>query len=369
MTNCEQFIYTAAKTKRVIGYQVISKSKGISEKIISECSNYLYPLGIKHKEFTEARSLVIINKNKIAFSIVKNIGVGFDGRPGTIYSHTFVMDKTDFQKIDNDTRIFEMHYLEDPNRQRILPSFTLESKKLPLDFKLLDKIMPVLPNILLNLIRGKKTAIVKTSKHDLIQNILTILPPSLRLISFSSLVNQPHSQPKYDFILTPKPRIISEEFQKIDPFRVKPIKKSNNLLESSIRYLLYLIHLREIEQLSKIYKEFEKIPGKGFENKLILVTNYAQFVTTNNEKIKQKFADNIVTVIKKMDEKTAHYYLGKVKKYSKQYAILENQIQSFIDPSVPLIDALLLLPARATLNILSSYTDFQNNLRKLLSKR
>ena len=103
----EQFVYTAAATRTKTGYQIIARSKGITDDIVSQLNQYVFPLGIDPSEFKESRSLLILKNNKIAFSRIKNIGIGYDGRSDTFYNHTIVMNIKDFKEIDYDTRILE----------------------------------------------------------------------------------------------------------------------------------------------------------------------------------------------------------------------------------------------------------------------
>ncbi len=51
MPKCDHFIYTAAKIGSSEGYQIIAKSEGITDEIISQLSKYLYPLGVKVSDF------------------------------------------------------------------------------------------------------------------------------------------------------------------------------------------------------------------------------------------------------------------------------------------------------------------------------
>ena len=365
MPFCEQFIFTVAKTKHEKGYQVIAKSPGINKEIISECENYLYPVDINLNKFIQSRSLILLKKNIVAFSIVKNIGVGFDGRLGTIYSHTFVIEKKEFQKLDNDSRIFEQYYHEDPSFLGEMPKLILKSEKIPIDFKNVEKIRSILPTVLVALFKNEKIAIFKTNKPKLIQTILSIAPPSVRLIPFSTYVEHPSKQPKYNFILTSKAKLfdLEDDFWKIDLEEKKiPVTNTSSMLGNSIRYLLDLIDKRKENELVEIYNMFEKISSNDFKNKIILVTNYTQFNSPASEKHKQRYADNIFTIINKFDKKIASQYLEKVKNYSNKYAILGEKIQEVINPDISLIDALVLLPVRVTADLISSYVEFQKKL-------
>ena len=64
-----------------------------------------------------------------------------------------------------------------------------------------------------------RIAFVQTKNPELIQNFLSLVPPSMRMIPFSTTVVDPNRQPHYNFILTEKTsRSISEKkFRIIDP--------------------------------------------------------------------------------------------------------------------------------------------------------
>src|SRR5690242_2564003 len=101
MLNVDQFVYTTATLSGKSGYQIIAKSSGITEEMISTLDPYLYPIGIIPSKFKESKSFLVFKKNKkISFSKIRNIGIGHDGRSNTLYNHTLVMDLDDFRQID-----------------------------------------------------------------------------------------------------------------------------------------------------------------------------------------------------------------------------------------------------------------------------
>lgn len=178
----DQFLYTAAATRTKSGYQVIARSSGISEEIVSELSKYVFPLGIDPSEFKESRSLLILKNNKIAFSKVRNIGIGYDGRSDTFYNHTFVMDFKDFKKLDNDTRILENFYIENSTIQGSLPQQTIEAQKISLNLEGVEQLKPILRETLLGLFSKKKNCNFRCSKT-------TSCPKNIRTCSSISSLN------------------------------------------------------------------------------------------------------------------------------------------------------------------------------------
>ena len=76
MPTCEHFVYTTAKTDVKTGYQIVAKSSGINDRILNSMISYFFPLGVDPMEFTKSKSLLPIGGEHIAYSIVKNIGIG-----------------------------------------------------------------------------------------------------------------------------------------------------------------------------------------------------------------------------------------------------------------------------------------------------
>lgn len=260
MPTCEHFIYTAAKIGTKEGYQIVAKSEGITDEIINGLLEYMYPIGIKSEEFKESRSFLIV-KNKIIYSIIKNIGIGYDGRRGTLYNHTFVIDKDDFAKLSNDSRLFESFFIQNPSlRGTLEPVKISPANNLP-NLEILQKWdEKILSEILHALFKKIKIALVKIDDLEFIPNLLALLPPPLRLVPFSTLVNDPDKQYKYDFIQIPE-RVqnkIGRGFTTISPELTK-IMKHDESFNESVQLLVDVVKTKNTIQLEKIFKDFQKI--------------------------------------------------------------------------------------------------------------
>ena len=202
MPTCEHFIYTTAHIGTKKGYQVIAKSAGIDKRIINSLSHYIYPLGINPKTFKMSKSLVKINDNYIAYSIIKNIGKGYDGRDGTIYNHTFVMGIDKFEELKFNSRNFDTYFINKYDIRGKLDK--LDVNENDIKFKNLKNFSEnFLINVLSNIIHKNKIAIINDLDIDLIQEMLILLPLKMRLVSFSTCVLEPQKQQKYDIIQTP----------------------------------------------------------------------------------------------------------------------------------------------------------------------
>lgn len=206
MPNCEHFVFTAAKIGINEGYQVVAKSDQIPKSIDKKLRDYLFPLGIDLNTFSKSKSLLLIDKNTIMYSIVKNIGIGYDGRKGTLYNHSFIINKDEFEKLGFDSRIFDKYFIENPNIRGVLKPIQFEKNDTTPDFKLLNHLEPkLLKSILHFLFKKSKLALmdIDTNNTELIQNLLSVLPVSIRLVSFSTAVHQPNIQYKYNLIQIP----------------------------------------------------------------------------------------------------------------------------------------------------------------------
>ncbi|MBI1828717.1 MAG: hypothetical protein HY222_01650 [Thaumarchaeota archaeon] len=262
MPFCEHFIYTAGKIGTREGYQVVAKSEGISDEITTSLLEYMYPIGVKVDEFIESKSLLILDKNKVAYSIVKNIGIGYDGRRGTLYNHTFVISKEDFEKLYYDSRVFDEHFIQNSLIKGQLPAIKIDSKsKLP-NLELLQKLdTNTLKEILHALFKRSKIALVKMNDIELIQNLLAILPPPLRLISFSTMVIEPDKQYKFDFIEIPEraQNKLGKNFLVINSELIKTSPRRDDVFSESIQSLVDIVKNKDVPQLEKMFKDFEKI--------------------------------------------------------------------------------------------------------------
>ena len=263
MPKCDHFIYTAGKIGNNEGYQIIAKSAGITDEITSKLEKYLYPLGVKISEFKESRSLLLLPNNKIAYSIIKNIGIGYDGRGGTLYNHTFVIDENEFEQLDFDSRVFEKHFIKNDSVRGELKPVNIDLLSLSPDFKFLKKQdFKLLEEMLHRISSRKKIAILKTDELMFLHNVFSILPPHLRLIPFSTLVIEPDRQDKFHLIQVPKEieTKIPKSFVVIDPVKVGSSIRKKSEYDDTIQQLLRFVVDEDEKSLQQIFRAFKKIP-------------------------------------------------------------------------------------------------------------
>lgn len=359
MSTSDHFIFTAAKTEAKTGYQVIAKSSGITDEIILELDDYLYPIGVNVSEFIESRSLLKIKNEKIAYSIIKNIGKGYDGRSGTLYNQTFVIDKEEFRKLDFDSRVFDDYLIEDDSIRGNLKTLEIEYKYISPDFRLLENLgHDVLKSLLHSIFKRNKIALVKTDNFRIIQNVLAIVPPSMRLMEFSTMVNQPNRQYRYRFIQVPEEAQPSLErnFVIINPNDPKSLSKRHYVNEESVNQLIQIILDKDEKQLNKIYKDFEKLPARLTKVRRIKVEEvfdqaaYVNLASKHNfgklkNKVKQLYSNRkfneasptlIVLITKKLRKMIVKSLSDKKYKKRKNYVNLE-QISLIV---IPMLDCM-----------------------------
>lgn len=199
---CHHFVYTTAEIDKTAGYQVVAKSSGIDDALLSLMDGYIYPAGANPAVFKESRSL-LVTKDRIAYSMVKNVGVGHDGRDGTLYNHTLVMNVEDFSCLGYDTRVLEKYFVDDYSITGDLDPITVSEQTIKPDLEYLKNLGPLLESALYGIEKNANMAIA-TPDLKLIPNVLSVVPKHDRLRSFSTYVVQPARQPKYKIIQVPR---------------------------------------------------------------------------------------------------------------------------------------------------------------------
>lgn len=352
MPKCDHFIYTASKIENNEGYQIIAKSAGITDEIIFKLEKYLYPLGVKISGFEESRSLLILPNNKIAYSIIKNVGIGYDGRRGTLYNHTFVIDENEFEELDFDSRVFEKHFVKNDSLRGELKPVNIKQVSFPLDFKFLKKQNPkLLEEVLYRILGKKKIAILKTDELMFLQNMLSILPPPLRLIPFSTLVIETDRQDKFHLIQVPKAveTKISKSFTIIKPDQINSLVRKKSEYSEDIKQLLQFVFDEDEKSLQQIFRNFKKIPTQLSKTKRvkieeIFVQSDFEFLSKRNnfgrlkEKIKKLYANKkfnesspktIVTITKKI-RKTIKKSLKEIDPNKQKNQIMFEQVTNCV---------------------------------------
>ena len=332
MVLCEQFIFTSSKLGGG-GYQIISKSSGITNEILKELKEYVYPIGIEPSKFHDSKSMRVL-ENEIAFIQSKNIGVGQDGRPDTMYSHIIIMSKDNFKKIGNDSRIFNEYYLESRKLGHLTP-LSIENKKLNPDFTCVDIIGIIQVQECLKFIfKNKKIAIINEKNQKFIQSILSLLPPSLSLRSFSTQVPKPNIQTKFEIIQTSEQNdYLTKKFTIIDATKSKfTYKENKTVLDICVEHLIEIIDRKKERELKIIHNEFESLPIKDINKKIIFIIGKLVLKSNKTISFERQIVQDILQIIGEMPPETSKKYRKQIRemlspeehqKYALEYEINE----------------------------------------------
>lgn len=299
MVLCKHFIFTSADLEEKSGYQVVSKSSGLTPEILNMLEDYMYPVGMDPSKFSESKSLLIL-KDIVVFTRAKNIGVGFDGRPDTVYSHTIIMDSNDFEKFDNDSRVFNDLFMKRQNQEHLTP-LPIESGIFPPDFSCIDVLgIAQFGDFLRAVLSKEKIAIFNLEDKSLLQSLISLVPPSFRKISFSTFVIDPQRQSKFVLIQTKSSKSSLEDYVIIDPKERKLIPTSKDtLFEQCTSYLIDIIDSKQSEKLIKIYEIFENIPLKNYREKLSLAVGISILDPTQPSLLDQKTLHQLLVILDK----------------------------------------------------------------------
>ena len=315
------------------GYQVIAKSSGITDKILEELEEYLYPIGIETSKFRDSKSMRVL-QDKIAFIQSKNIGIGQDGRPDTMYSHIIVIKKEDFKKFGNNSRIFNEYFSETKELGHLTP-LSIENKKLDPDFTCVDVIGIIQVQKCLNAIfKNEKISIINEKNQKLIQSILSIMPPSLSLKSFSTQVPKPNVQTKFDIIQTTEQSdYLIDKYTIIDVTKSKsPYTENKTMIDICINYLIEIIDRKKETELKRIHEEFESLPIKNINEKIILIIGNLLLESNKSISFKKQVLENILQIVGEIPPDISRKYWKQTRgilssaeyqKYALEYEIKE----------------------------------------------
>ncbi|WP_428324912.1 hypothetical protein [Nitrosopumilus sp.] len=320
MHKCDQLFYTTASVGNKSGYQVTAKSSGITEDVIQDLEGYLYPVGIDPSKFSSSNSLLFLKNNKVAFSTVINIGTGFDGRDNTLYNHTIILEKHQFEKMNFDSRILFQYFIEDPKELGVLDKIQIHEMSIPINWDFFESIpRNLLETILDALFSSKKISLIGIKNAKFIPELLTILPKSMRLLSYSNVVAEPKRQNLYDIsqIKNDDKFSVEENHLKINSDEMPVFYENNDdlILERTVKIIVEIIKNKDQKSLDFIHNEFEEIDNSNIKNKIKLVTYYNEVEKSHDEYRTKKFANDILEILKDFDDDTTVNYLLKIKPF------------------------------------------------------
>lgn len=298
MTRIEQFVYTAADIDGKRGYQTVARSPGIDDDTLAEMALYMHPAGIVSSEFKESKSLLELDGGRIAYTVARNAGSGYDGRDDTLCSHVLVMHTSDFAKAGYDSRVLDPLCKADKHSRGHLPVIEAKLEAIPAP-PITEAVGEVLARCITSLLAGKRTALLSGGSCS-IQDVLRLLPESARLVSFSTVVPRPEKQPRYRFIAVPRtvPTGIPEEFEVINQGAGQ-----GREISVDVAYYAQLLLDGRTNAAGDVRSMFDGAAGGSWEDRLGLACDRSRYIAAGPEE-RRDLAGKILTRAEKIGHRT-----------------------------------------------------------------
>ncbi len=336
MLHSQHFIYTTASLKDKSGYQIVAQSKNISPQLLSKLSGNFLPVGVDPTNIKKCYMFFVF-ENDVVFSTIKNIGVGFDGRNNTLYNHSIILSKDDFLKIHNNPRVMSEYFIDDYSMHGNLDPLIINEQ----DIKNYDLSFfsnwpkTILENVFDGIFNNKKIALSGISDDQFLLNLISILPKSLRLKSFSTGISDSNKQTMFD-IFQINPDVIfnkNHNYEIIHVSKLRPIytHDADTVFERSIKFFTDLIKNQHEKSLESVNMLFDEIIDVSDVNKLKLTTYFERVKTISDDSTKQRLSIEIFTMLDNFEINTIGKILPTIKnfvsvdvydKYSLQLEIL-----------------------------------------------
>lgn len=335
MAAAEQLVYTTANMRGRKGYQVVARSGGVADETESELGPHFIPPGVRPDDFVESHSLVELAGGDVAYCHARNIGPGHDGRRDTLCSHVVVVSRGDFAEIGCDTRaLAPLH----PGRRRVrgvLPPVDLGSLRAPPAPASGEAggMEPVFAAALGVLLEGGRVA-VPSGDPTMAQKFLALLPPSARLVQFSSVAPAgAASAGRYAhcrLVFYPPGRRLGSS----SGFRIvaagssaRPIAADGALGRAAVHYAKVALG-GDMRRLERIQRRFEGVPALSGRDRMVLACAYEQFMECGDEPARAELAEDAFSAVKKLDPPAFSTYFDAIKDYVKPYRDAAKAFQS-----------------------------------------
>ena len=319
----EQLIYTTANVRGKKGYQVVAKSRGIDDGIEASLRPHFIPPGIQPESLAESHSLVNLEGGNVAYCHARNIGAGYDGRRDTLCSHVLVVSRSAFAEIGYDTRSLAPLHPGNRRLRGVLPPVELDPPSMPPPPSASDvrTLGPVFEAALLSLLGGERVA-VPSSDPEMAQKFLSLLPPSARLVQFSSVAADAGRQTHCDLLFYPpgkKPRQ-SAGFRVVTGGRGSdPADAGGGALARAVRHYAEAALGGDRGRLGRIQDRFEGVPSLSGRDRMVLACAYERFLECDDEPSKRGCAEDAFSAIKKLDPPAFSSYFEAIKDHVGPY--------------------------------------------------
>ena len=328
----EQLIYTTANVRGKKGYQVVAKSCGIDDRIESSLRPHFIPPGIRPESLAESHSLVDLAGGNVAYCHAKNIGAGYDGRRDTLCSHVLVVSKSTFARIGYDTRSLAPLHPGSRKLCGVLPPVELDPSSTPPPPSPSDvhALRLVFAGALRSLLDGERVAVPSGNDPELAQKFLSLLPPSARLVQFSSVSADAGRQAHCSLLFYPPGK-------KPGPsagFRViaggngpDPSDAGDGGLGRAVRHYAEVALGGDRGRLGRIQDRFEGSPSLSGRDRMVLACAYERFLECGEGSSKRECAEDAFSAVKKLDPQAFSRHFDVIKDHMGPYMAAANKLR------------------------------------------
>ena len=304
----EQFVYMpAAKGRR--GYRVVAKSPGVSDDMLAQMETYMLPVGVG-RGFSNSKSLLLLRGNLVAYSNITNVGDGYDGRPNALYNHTLILSEQSFANVGFDTRALDA-YFSRSHLRGMLPCLSIEGRapEPQISQECEHLVLPVLRA----LFAKQRIALSDVEDLSFLPNVLALLPPSMRLVPFSTCLPNPARQPAYRLStyggrMRPMPRGFART-ERMSGF-------GDDDLDDALVFLKDL-HTSKSISATDVFSEFDKITSSTPRDKIILISKIFG-VSLSPEKLRAGKARTALDMLRSFDDETQSFLRPRIEPFLDQ---------------------------------------------------
>ena len=317
LVNLGRIVYMPAKVGNRRGYQVVAKSPDVSKEDEDFLYSYGVPVAVNPSDFLEGVRLMVLPSGRVGLNTLYNIGKGFDGRFGAIFSETIVLDKDAFVESNADFAAFADAFHAKSEAESLASEFGMadavrslngEQRNVQessgIDFQSITETVPdktTLNTLLEAILKGDKKVILVnqprkaggTSGKEFFPNLLLLFPPVMRVVPYTSYVAEPDREIPFQLMIAtnghykqPSSPSLYDMIIAGDTASREDHPDALNLAD----YLSTIVFERLAEELSELHRNFADLYGRVTDKsptKLAGLLEYAykRDVFLNDEKL------------------------------------------------------------------------------------
>lgn len=269
---CDHFAFASAAAAAggsgACRYGIVARSPGVDDRILRLMDGHLYPAGVDRRAFVRSVSLITLGET-VAFTQARNAGHDSDGRPDSIYSHTVLVDRGDFEAIGCDTRVIAAQCPRGEQAGDVQP-LEMDALDLGVDFASARRLGSAgLRPFIESMFSGRGVAIRNADDEALLPGLLSLLPAPLRLVPFTSLLPRSAHRHPYRLVQTSALRPIQGEQTVIDASGGgRPPPAASTLFGKCAEHLARAVADGDEEGIGSLHGEICGLSGLGYRERL-----------------------------------------------------------------------------------------------------